>query len=425
MSTVSRDHFTKESHEVRLASDPGKRWRVVAGAFYQRQTNDTRDEYGVANLADAISITGQPGVLYMNDQSRDDRDRALFFDTSYDLNDSWTVTGGIRLFDYRSTVVGFFGYGPLYGDLVTPRPTGEQQCIAGTVGTVGTGRPCNNIDKKSSGDDYTHKLNVTYKLDESRLFYATWSTGFRPGGINRNPAREPYTPDFLTNYEIGWKTSWLDHRLRLNGAIFQEKWNDAQFGVAGLNAITEIINAGRAKIKGIEADVQWRVGAGLTLSGSATYLDAKLTTNSCNYFNSQFDCSIPGPNGETNSTLAPSGTRLPVSPRFKMNAIARYDFSFGALDAHVQGAAVYQGASTASLTVADAQALGKQPGYVSVDLTAGVGRDRWSLELFIENALDKRGQVVRYAGCAPSVCTPINVLSIRPRTIGLQFGQKF
>ena len=246
-------------------------------------------------------------------------------------------------------MVGFFGYGPLYGDLVTPRPTGEQQCIAGTDRHCGIRPPLQQHRQEIERGRLHTQAQLTYKLDETACSMPHGRPDSARAASIAIPLREPYTPDFLTNYEIGWKTSWLDHRLRLNGAIFQEKWKDAQFGVAGVNAITEIINAGRAKIKGIEADVQWRVGAGLTLSGSATYLDAKLTTNSCNYFNSQFDCSIPGPNGETNSTLAPAGTRLPVSPRFKMNAIARYDFDFGDLDAHVQGAAVYQGDSTPRL----------------------------------------------------------------------------
>lgn len=426
MSTISRDRFTKQSHELRIATDQSNRVRLVAGAFYQRQTNHTRDEYRVANLASSISITGQPGILYMNDQFRVDRDRALFADVSFDVTGHLTLTGGIRVFGYRNTVDGFFGYGPFYGsDGVTPRFPGEQQCIPSTIGNVGDGRPCNNIDKKARGDDETHKLNLTYRIDDDRMVYATWSTGFRPGGINRNPLREPYSPDFLTNYELGWKTSWLAHRLRLNGAIFQEKWKDAQFGVAGLNNITEIINAGRAKIKGIEGDVQWRAMPGLTLSASATYLKAKLTTNSCNYFNPEFDCSIPGPNGEDNFTLAPAGSRLPVSPRFKMNGIARYEFNVGEMQSHVQGAFVYQGNVLATLDIADAAVLGRQPSYSTFDFAAGVGRDKWNVELTVENAFDKRGEVVRYTSCAPTVCTPLNVLSVRPRMIGLRFGQKF
>ena len=47
------------------------------------------------------------------------------------------------------------------------------------------------------------------------MFYATWSEGFRPGGINRRGTLPPYMSDFLTNYEIGWKTDWPDNRAAL------------------------------------------------------------------------------------------------------------------------------------------------------------------------------------------------------------------
>ncbi len=66
------------------------------------------------------------------------------------------------------------------------------------------------------------------------MVYLTWSQGFRPGGVNRsNPTGQSpvYQPDILTNYEFGWKTSWADNTLTFNGAIFQENWDDMQFGV--------------------------------------------------------------------------------------------------------------------------------------------------------------------------------------------------
>ncbi len=55
------------------------------------------------------------------------------------------------------------------------------------------------------------------------MIYATWSQGFRPGGINRVGSLPPYKADYLDNYEFGWKTEWLDHHLLWNGAVFQRK----------------------------------------------------------------------------------------------------------------------------------------------------------------------------------------------------------
>ena len=91
----------------------------------------------------------------------------------------------------------------------------------------------------------------------------------------------PIRPDFLTNYEFGFKTTWAENRLRLNGAVFQEDWEDFQYSFLGANGLTEIKNAGQARIKGIEADLVWAVSNGFTLSSSLSWLDAKTTADYC------------------------------------------------------------------------------------------------------------------------------------------------
>ncbi len=431
MYTRNHDAFTKQTHELRLASPQDARLRFVAGLFWQRQTNDTYNAYRVDGLAADLSITGQPGVNYLNSQERVDLDRAVFAEGSFDITPAWTATVGLRLFDYDNSVIGFFGYGPSHVSQVGEGADSAAPCLPDTVGRHPGERPCNNIDATTSGSDLTGKANLTWRVAEGRMLYATYSTGFRPGGVNRNPVRPPYQPDTLDNYEFGWKTEWGDGRLRWNGALFYEKWQDAQFGVSGPNNITEIVNAGRARIQGIESDVQWAVGDHLLLSASATYLDAELTTNSCQYVNPQFDCSIPGPPAspgdppQDNFTLAPEGSRLPVSSRFKMNAVATYSFRWGSLDAHVQGAVVHQSDVIPVLEVDSAALLGRQPAYTTLDLGFGLARGNWTADLRVENATDELGELSRYAPCAPSVCSSPNVVTVRPRTFELRFGQRF
>ena len=81
-------------------------------------------------------------------------------------------------------------------------------------------------------------------LDQSLLpgqvAYATFSEGFRPGGVNRTGDLPPYKADFLTNYEVGWKTSWLANSVRFNGAVFVEDWEDFQFSFLGPSSVTQI-----------------------------------------------------------------------------------------------------------------------------------------------------------------------------------------
>jgi iron complex outermembrane recepter protein len=77
----------------------------------------------------------------------------------------------------------------------------------------------------------TLKFNLSYKFTDTVLVYATYSRGFRPGGVNRVGDLPPYRADYLGNYEMGWKTQWLDNCLRFIGAVFRENWKDFQFSL--------------------------------------------------------------------------------------------------------------------------------------------------------------------------------------------------
>ncbi len=424
---VSQDErFTKQSHELRIASPASDRLRIVAGLFYQRQTNNWRNLYTVPGLADAQSVTGLPGVNYANIQFRTDRDYAAFAEAAFDIVPTLTLTGGLRAYKYDNNVIGFFGFNG------TRSAVGEALCFPGTVGAFGTpngsGRPCDNIDAKATGSGVRHKLNLSWKAAPGKLLYATWSTGFRPGGINRRPTAPAYVVEQLTNYEIGWKTSWLGGKVLFNGALFLEKLNQAQFAVTSdQNGITDIVNAGRARSKGIEADLTVRPAQGLSFQVSGTYADAQITTDLCKYTNAAFDCTIPSASGNPNALRAPAGTRFAGSPRFKLSGLMRYEFTLGKFDYFLQAAAFHQSSVSSSLDVDEARLIGLQPGYSTVDLSAGISRDTWSASLTVENLGDKRAQQSRTATCAISICGrgSVVVYPLRPRFVSLRVGRRF
>src|SRR4029079_10916620 len=113
------------------------------------------------------------------------------------------------------------------------------------------GSPCTNlaefrdgklVPKRTKDSGFIHRLNATYKPNDDLMFYATWSRGFRPGGIHRRGDIEPYAPDYQTNYELGWKTTLMNGRLRWNGAVYHQIWKKFQFSFLGENSFTEIHN---------------------------------------------------------------------------------------------------------------------------------------------------------------------------------------
>jgi iron complex outermembrane receptor protein len=70
--------------------------------------------------------------------------------------------------------------------------------------------------------------------------------------------------------------------------------------------------------------------------------------------------------------------------------------------------------------------LGKQAGYITTDLSAGMGRDSWTFSAYVVNLNDSRASLTRSTECVESVCgAEVYSVPLRPRTIGVKFGQKF
>ena len=111
------------------------------------------------------------------------------------------------------------------------------------------------------------------------------------------------------------------------------------------------------------------------------------------------------------SRRRPKGQQLPVQPKFKGNAIGRYEFAMGGQRAHVQAAWVYQGSAWSDLRTAERELLGKQPSYSIVDFAGGIDNESWGLELFVKNAFDERAEIARYAECSTfqPATFPVNV----------------
>ncbi|MBP8098527.1 MAG: TonB-dependent receptor, partial [Arenimonas sp.] len=251
------DNWKRTSHELRISSPQENRFRVLAGLFWQDQEHKILQQYYTAgDFTSYFEVTDWTDTLWLTNQLRKDHDEAIFGEMSYDLTDKLTATAGIRFYEYDNSLKGFFGFGANYSSKY-----GESQCFSDEKFQ---GSPCVNLDDSVKENDSIGRFNLTYKIDDDRMIYGTWSQGFRPGGVNRsNPSGQSpvYQPDILTNWEFGWKTSWADDTVTFNGAIFQEDWDDMQFGFIppGGAGLTIIRNAGNARIRGMEADLNWAV----------------------------------------------------------------------------------------------------------------------------------------------------------------------
>ena len=430
--------YKKHTQELRISSPSDSALRLTMGGFFQRQTNNIDAQYIIDGLNgtdfddpqqlwfDSFGqIPGSPPELadveFLKRLKRRDQDIAVFAEGSYQLTPELIATAGIRVFWVNNYLYGFSGFHPW--DTSSPRclpaPNFKPYIPCANVIDPFATTPIPNRTKESGE---THKLNLAWQVDPSKMIYATYSTGFRPGGVNRKQVAGPYKSDTLSNFEIGWKTSWAGGTVRWNGAIFYEKWKDMIFTLArpGDNGVNSLANVGGAKSVGIESDIVLRLGQ-LEITGSAAYIDAQLTTD------------FIEDDGAGNLTIvAPKGTPLPVQSKFKATLAARYNFSISSSDAFVQGTMNSQSGNRTFLLTRDNSlgtsdpSAGNNNGFTTLDFSIGTKLGDFSIEAFIENAFDKRGVVTRNTACGPSYCGfAARNYPIKPQFFGIKVGQRF
>jgi len=441
------DAYTKQSHELRISSPQDKRVRGLLGFFWQEQKHDFWQPFVVEGLADVL-IPDQgtsplyADMVYLNSMDRKDTDEAVFASVSFDITEKLELTGGVRFFKAETTVDGFFGFGLGFSPGHAPGAEADEEDEPGNPANGGAGAfspvhsenedwwskngewrcpsqadvkdaPCKNVDRGVKSEDHVSRVNLNYKVNDEALIYATWSEGFRPGGINRNPFVIPFDfkPDFLTNWEAGWKTQWAGNSLQFNGAVFFEQWDDLQRAFQGDNGITQVDNAPSAEITGAEVQLLWAATDNFRLSAAAAYYDAELT--------SDFQ------EGDPRETVAPKGSQLPLTPDLKGNLIARYEFPLGTLEAHLQGALTYESSRPSEIVPRENDIKGDIPSSTVLDLSAGIGRDSWLLELFVKNATDEDAPLGIGQECDIDTCSQTYALRRAPMTVGLKFSQDF
>ena len=415
-NSILGDKYTKLTNELRVSSPTENRFRLTAGLFMQRQTDNIRADYEVQGVKAAVGplfLSPFTGILNGNSVfhtriERIDRDYAMFAQSEFDILPNLTAIAGIRGFIAKNTISGFSG---------TTGSLNPATCLRSTATDVG----CANVKKKNVESGVIWKGGLKWQASDDLMIYGTASRGYRPGGNNRRAGVNPFTSDTLDNFEIGSKAHI--GRVYFNAAVFYEKWKDLQFGLVplGQNGVTNTYNAGDARIYGIEGDISARFG-GLILSASGTYVDAQLTTDFCQVdpVTRNIVC-VPG-----NPPAAAKGTRLPVQPRFKGNATARYEFPVSNATGFFQGAVFHQGGTRSFLTDADFAAVGGTRGFATVDFSAGLKWASWRIEAYIQNAFDKRGALSLNTACATQICGQFSrVYPVKPQIVGIKAGVDF
>lgn len=321
------------SQEFRLMSPDEQRFRWILGAFYLNTERDLRTR-GFVDLTGEISQIENPGLVIIdNQESNDNHAYALYGQFDFDLTERLTFSGALRYDEDRRQQI----------DLIAM------------------------AERTRTFDSLQPKATLTYRFSPEALAYATYSTGFRSGGFNAPGVSIPvFLPEELTNYEIGFKTSWLNRRLIVNGAaFFAEDENFQYFFVDALSASQIIGNIDEVEIFGVELEMQARLAPGLDVFAALGTTDSEIRANSLD--------------------PASVGNRAPKTTEWSFNAGLQYEWALGGdwsalarLDWERQGDKYWQ------IDNADVQ------GPIDlVNLRFGVRSQNWSLFLSGRNVLDE------------------------------------
>jgi iron complex outermembrane recepter protein len=223
----------QQSHELRLASGTGGALRWVAGLFYMDEEIGLRRQF----LIDGLAISQGPGPLW--NRSETTNNAAAGFGQL-----TWSVLPSTRL-------------------VVGARYSQDEKTFTTYNWTTGA----LNQTRTASFSKSTYRLGVEHDLDKTSLLYASYSTGYKAGGMNDAGSTSPdIRPENLKALEAGIKGRFFSDRLQLSAAAYHYDYQDMQ--VKGVYCIVPqncgaaiTLNGNGATIKGLEFEGRLRVGA--------------------------------------------------------------------------------------------------------------------------------------------------------------------
>jgi outer membrane receptor protein involved in Fe transport len=260
-------------------------------------------------------------------------------------------------------------------------------CVTGVlVGPVVTAQPP-LIKQKLDESNNSWRTGLDWKIDPSKLLYASVSRGYKGGSFPDLSAFAPdqYTPvvqESLLATEVGFKGTFNEQKLQLNGALFYYDYKNKQvrgsrntgfpFGV-----LPALVNVPKSHEYGAELQADWRPAPGWTVGLNATFTKSKI---------------VDFPAGYDNFSLVThdfGGESIPNTPEVLANADLQYEWGLSqGYTAFVGGNVNYTSATHSGF---GEYALEKVDPYALLDLRAGLDSPdrRWQTTLWVHNVTDK------------------------------------
>jgi iron complex outermembrane receptor protein len=251
-------------------------------------------------------------------------------------------------------------------------------------------------------DEWSGRVQLDWTLNDDMMVYGSWNRGVRGGGFNApifplsppldyNDDTMSYDPEKLDAYEVGFKSSFFDGTMRLNGAAYYYDYKDYQaFFITGIDTITFNTDA---ESYGGELELQASPIDGLDILLGAAYND--------------IDVELPG--GDVSSVK---------SPEWNLNALVRYQWPMFGGDMSIQGDIVYIDDHIFALTAAETVS---EDGYSvsNIRMSYTTGDGKWLAEAFVDNVTDEEYLVQTFDLSGPDVFGMTEQYFGRPRWWGV------
>jgi len=441
------------SQELRL-SHQGETFDWLGGIYYE-DSNDNWDavwmkgagDYQATHSVLAIEqIYGQPfpdaEYIFLSTDRTEWKQKAVFGEVTWHITDTVDATLGGRWFETKNTKQ----YRKYHGN------------HTGNSGFQVPGVPRPDFDVDTGGapahaklDEFVPKFNISWNFADDMMLFASYTEGFRTGGVNRTTPRtnwditvfgQAWEPDLLKNTEIGLKSRFADGRVQLNVSLFNMDWEDLQtevldpsygecldptdpgpcFGNDAQPWLKLVGNSGDAHSRGVALDFMWIPAEGWDIGGNIQLLDA------------QIDKAPP-----FSRTGIEKGQKLPNVPERQGSfwVTKSWPVSF------VQGGEMFfraqhsfQSNSVTKLVPADESSWQPQwtnKGYAITDLRFGLisTEGDWQVDLFMSNITDKRAQIYQGGSSewqwarSGEYDHMHHMYTVRPREYGIRYSQSW
>ena len=424
-----------QTHELRISGPINDTMSFTAGAFlsdleltelnlFNYPGSVGNDITYAANYAlTDTSVTGSinnasPGwfsagpysepVIFFNDIKRTDKQQGFFGEISMDVSETSELTVGARWYDIEVDFEGSAN-SSFYNGFGAP----DTQQFGSNLSAQYAPGNANGYPDKAISDGVIGKVTYSWNPSEDRMYYVTWSEGFRPGLLNRPVGasnsdgsyvvKPEVKSDEVTNLEFGWKTVLRDGKLRFNGSAFMVDVSGLQSTIFDPSIVNLFFsdNAADAEITGLEGDFVYYTNVnGLVVSGAFSMLDTEITKSL-----------VP-----TSDVVV--GSDLAFAPGSQANLTARKEWGMSSGNTGHWQLQMARSEKSFSDIMAPNKAI--QRSHHFVNMRYGMSNDEWTAELYIDNVTDKRAEISN-----TFVFDRSRLSVIKPRTLGLRYKKSF